>query len=58
MHGFHGMLDDDSWTVRRRASGSVGYRMFFNIVVASCAITFVVAWFLKIDSDFGKKHEE
>lgn len=37
---------------------AVGYRMFFNIVVASCAITFVVAWFLKIDSDFGKKHEE
>lgn len=36
---------------------SVGYRAFFNIVMASCVVTFVVAWFLKIDPAFGKKHQ-
>ena len=33
----------------------VGYRVFFIIVMACCAITFAVTAFLKIDPDFGKK---
>ncbi len=33
----------------------VGYRLFFIIVMACCAITFLVTAFLKIDPDFGKK---
>lgn len=37
---------------------TVGYRMFFNIVMASCVVTFVVAWFLKIDPAFGKKKND
>ena len=35
----------------------VGYRLFFIIVMACCAITFLVTAFLKIDPDFGKKIE-
>ena len=34
---------------------AVGYQMFFVIVMASCAITFIVTAFLKIDPLFGKK---
>ena len=37
---------------------AVGYRSFFIIVMACCAITFLVAAFLKIDPHFGKKQEE
>ena len=37
---------------------AVGYRAFFLIVMACCAITFIVTSFLKIDSEFGKKTEE
>jgi len=36
---------------------AVGYRAFFNIVMVSCVMTFVVAWFLKIDPAFGKKEQ-
>ena len=36
----------------------VGYRMFFIIVMACCAITFLVTAFLKIDPNFGKKEEK
>lgn len=32
----------------------VGYKHFFNWVMLCCAITFVVAAFLKIDPEFGK----
>ena len=35
----------------------VGYRHFFIIVMASCAVTFIVTAFLKIDPDFGKKEK-
>jgi len=35
---------------------AVGYRTFFLIVVASCLLTYVVTWFLRIDPDFGKKN--
>ena len=35
----------------------VGYRMFFIIVMACCAITFAVTAFLKIDPEFGKKEK-
>lgn len=34
---------------------SVGYRMFFIIVMALCGITFLVTAFIKIDPEFGKK---
>lgn len=34
---------------------AVGYRSFFIIVMATCAITFIVSAFLKIDPDFGKR---
>lgn len=34
---------------------AVGYQTFFCIVMASCAITFIVTAFLKIDPEFGKK---
>lgn len=37
---------------------AVGYRAFFLIVMACCAVTFIVTSFLKIDSEFGKKTEE
>ncbi len=36
----------------------VGYKMFFNIVMLSCLITFLVTAFLKIDPDFGKKRQQ
>ena len=36
----------------------VGYRIFFIIVMACCAITFLVTAFLKIDPNFGKKEKE
>ena len=35
---------------------AVGYQAFFLIVVAACTMTFVVAWFLRIDPEFGKQH--
>ena len=34
----------------------LGYQWFFIIVMACCAITFLVTAFLKIDPDFGKKN--
>ena len=37
---------------------AVGYRMFFIIVMASCAITFLVTAFLKIDPYFGKNSDK
>ena len=33
----------------------VGYQTFFLLVMAFCAITFVVAALIKIDEGFGKK---
>lgn len=36
----------------------VGYRMFFIIVIACCAVTFLVTSFLKIDPSFGVKKKE
>ena len=36
----------------------VGYSLFFIIVMACCAITFLVTAFLKIDPEFGKKEKE
>jgi len=36
---------------------AVGYQTFFVIVMVTCAITFVVTAMLKIDPDFGKRHE-
>ena len=38
--------------------GLVGYFHFFIIVVLLCAITFVVAAFIKIDPEFGKKQAD
>jgi PAT family beta-lactamase induction signal transducer AmpG len=37
---------------------SVGYQAFFLIVIATCAMTYVVTWFLDIDPEFGKKKQE
>ena len=37
---------------------SVGYPAFFLIVVAACAMTYIVTAFLKIDPEFGKKKKE
>lgn len=37
---------------------TVGYRMFFIIVMACCTVTFVVASMLKIDPRFGVKGQE
>ncbi|NPD91193.1 MFS transporter [Xylanibacter muris] len=37
---------------------AVGYRMFFIIVMATCAITYIVSAFLRIDENFGKKTSE
>lgn len=37
---------------------AVGYRRFFIIVMACCAVTFVVASMLKIDPRFGVKGQE
>ena len=34
---------------------AVGYQVFFNIVMVTCIITFVVTAFLKIEPEFGKK---
>lgn len=34
---------------------AVGYRAFFCIVLASCAMTFAVSWLLRIDPLFGKR---
>ncbi len=33
---------------------SVGYPMFFTLVMAFCLITFIVTAFIKVDADFGK----
>ncbi len=35
---------------------AVGYPVFFVIVVASCLLTYVVTAMLRIDPEFGKKH--
>ena len=37
---------------------SVGYSTFFVIVMCLCVITFLVAWFIHIDPEFGKKKAE
>ena len=37
---------------------AVGYQSFFLIVIATCSLTYLVTWFLKIDPDFGKKVKE
>ncbi len=37
---------------------TVGYPVFFLIVMGACAMTYVVAWFLDIDPEFGKKRRE
>ena len=34
---------------------TVGYKMFFIIVVLACSMTYVVSALLKIDPEFGKK---
>jgi PAT family beta-lactamase induction signal transducer AmpG len=34
---------------------SVGYPVFFLIVVGACAMTYIVTSLLKIDPEFGKK---
>ena len=36
---------------------SWGYRTFFIIVMCLCLITFIVTYFIKIDPQFGKRHE-
>ena len=37
---------------------SVGYPMFFIIVMLACTMTYVVTAFLKIDPEFGKKKQD
>lgn len=37
---------------------AMGYRTFFVTVMALCVITFIVAAFVRIDPEFGKKKEE
>ena len=37
---------------------SMGYQQFFLLVMALCVITFLVAAFIHIDPEFGKKKEE
>ncbi|MCR4582807.1 MAG: MFS transporter [Prevotella sp.] len=37
---------------------SVGYPVFFLIVIAACSLTYVVTSLLKIDPEFGKKKAE
>lgn len=37
---------------------AVGYRMFFIVVMACCAVTFLVTAFIKIDPKFGIKKTE
>jgi PAT family beta-lactamase induction signal transducer AmpG len=34
---------------------AVGYQTFFIIVMATCALTFIVTWFLEFNPEFGKK---
>jgi PAT family beta-lactamase induction signal transducer AmpG len=36
----------------------LGYRTFFIVVMALCAITFAVTAFIKVDPEFGKKKSE
>ncbi len=36
---------------------AVGYPVFFLIVMGACAMTYIVAWFLDIDPEFGKKRK-
>ena len=36
---------------------SMGYQTFFVVVMALCVITFLVAAFIRIDPEFGKKKE-
>ncbi len=36
---------------------AVGYPVFFLIVMGACAMTYIVAWFLDIDPEFGKKKQ-
>ena len=35
----------------------VGYKAFFIIVCVMCVMTYLVAYFVKIDPEFGKKRE-
>jgi len=35
----------------------MGYLNFFILVMALCPLTFAVAWFVKVDKDYGKKEE-
>ena len=37
---------------------SVGYPVFFLIVMAACSLTYIVSAMLKIDPEFGKKKQE
>ena len=37
---------------------SMGYQTFFVVVMGLCVITFLVAAFIRIDPEFGKKKEE
>lgn len=37
---------------------TVGYRMFFIIVMAFCSVTFLMASLLKIDPSFGRKEKQ
>ncbi len=37
---------------------AVGYKTFFIIVVVACSLTFIVTSLIKIDPNFGKKHQE
>ena len=37
---------------------SVGYPLFFIIVMLACTMTYVVTVFLKIDPEFGKKKQD
>jgi PAT family beta-lactamase induction signal transducer AmpG len=36
----------------------LGYRTFFIIVMFLCLITFAVTAFIKVDPEFGKKHQD
>ena len=37
---------------------TVGYRMFFIIVMFACSLTFIVSAYLKIDPEFGRKSDD
>ena len=37
---------------------SVGYPVFFLIVMAACSLTYIVSAMLKIDPEFGKKKQD